>query len=550
LCVSSLLTLHSLLAQATPQTASCAVQPAPPVTEGDQAFAAGKFAKAESLYMAAIASAPSIAAYDGLMRVQLEQNKLTDGISTAQKAAAAMPASADAQALSGLALLRDGQISEASGALTKAFGLDHCSALALYGLGKFNDLLSRHLTASHEFANARRIAPWNPSITAAWILTLPTGPAPGDDTRTPTLHAFLATKPLLPPAMLARLTTTLGLLEAHASCTPVEPLKAPVNLTIDGLMLFGTHARSWGVKGRINNVDLPLFELDTSVAGIVLNPADAKKAGVHPLTTANPNGIYTAIAERVRIGPLEYLNCPVRVAPAPSLANSNSLIGTDFFRDQLIKIDYPGRRVTLTPYPDPVFGLTDRTNAPYSKDWISVYTAGSNLLIPTLINQKGPVLLLLDTGSSRTILAPNVNSKVLLKMRDKDSNIHGSSGEIVKTVPKYGGSEMEVSNPEVKGPDGEFLHVTSPLKVPVLRFGNNEFVDESVLSFDLTPKSHDTGVEIGGLMGFVVLREYYIDIDYRNGLVKLQYDDKHLYVQREGVVPGRDDAFGAVGPNP
>ena len=41
------------------------------------------------------------------------------------------------------------------------------------------------------------------------------------------------------------------------------------------------------------------------------------------------------------------------------------------------------------------------------------------------------------------------------------------------------------------------------------------------------------GVKIGGLLGFSILREYSIDIDYRNGLIVLRYDTQHRYTTRE-----------------
>jgi hypothetical protein len=512
------------------QSSACAAAPAPPVTDADRAFAAGDFSKAESLYAATIPATAT--SYAGLVRTQIEQDKLSEALASAQKAAAALPSAGDAQALPGLALIRAGQISEASAAISKAYALDRCAPLTIFALAQLNDLVSRHLTAARQYAAARTLAPSNPFLTAAWILSLPAGPTPTDDSRTPTLRAFLGTNPLLPPATLDSLKTSLALLEQHATCTPADP-RAPATLTIEGLMLYGTHVRGWGLKARVNTADLPLLELDSSVSGIVLNPGDAKKAGVHPIGAATPNAIYTAIADHVKIGPVEYQNCPVRVAPAAALANSNSLIGTDFFRDRLIRIDYVQRQVALTPYPEPPTGLSDRAVAPNQKDWSPVYMAGSNILLPTLVNKKGPAMFLLDTGAFVSILSPTLNSQVLLSMHDKDSNIHGSSGVIVKTIPKYGGSEMEVNNPEVLGPNGKFLHVSAPIKIPTLRFANTEFNDDEALSFDITPKSHDTGVEIGGLLGFSTLREFYIDLDYRNGLVRLTYDPKHLYITRE-----------------
>ena len=515
-----------------PQTTPCAVQTAPVVTEADNAFAAGDFAHAETLFAAATSKTP--ATYAGLVNSQLEQNKLREALASADKAAADLPASADAHALVGLALIRAGEIAKVSPVLASAFAIDHCSPMTLFAFARFNQLFSRHLTAQHELAIAHHLAPWNAAIAAAWILSLPLKSASGEEERTPALRAFLASKPALPPNTLSSLTNQLAILEAHLTCVPAYATQGPVNLTLEGLTFYGTRFRGYGLKSRINNVDMPLLDIDSSVSGIVFNPADAQKAGVHPLAgqATAQDGISWAIADHIKIGGVDYQNCPVQVAPAADLANSYSLIGTDFFRDRLIKIDYVQRTLTLTPYAAPAIEVIDRTIPPGEKDWSPVLIEGSNMLLPTLLNKKSPVLMLFDTGAHATIFSASVGKLLLSGMRDHDSNIHGFSGSIVKTIPKFTGSSYD-DDPEVTGPNGKLLGVTTPLKSTGLSFANTSFLEPFSLSFDLTPKSHDTGIEIGGLLGFAVLREYFIDLDYRNGLVHMLYDYQHLYTSRE-----------------
>ena len=68
---------------------------------------------------------------------------------------------------------------------------------------------------------------------------------------------------------------------------------------------MGARVRSWGVKGHVQNADLPLLELDPSVSGIVLNPGDAKKgrgeAGCWG-SPAAPGEMYYAVADRIKFG--------------------------------------------------------------------------------------------------------------------------------------------------------------------------------------------------------------------------------------------------------
>ena len=513
----------SLFSQATAaKLATCAVQTHAAASDADRAFAAGDFAKAESLS----ASASTIPAFTTLVRSQIELDKTADALASAQKAVAALPTSGDAEALLGEALLRNGQIAEAQAAFNKGYTTDHCSALAVYDIGRFSNLASRHAIAAKAFATAHTLAPADPAITAAYATSLP------EDARGPALKTLLASSPMLPPVEIARLNVALAIADQHKSCTPLEPGNA-AKLDLLGLMLYGTHARGFGIKVKVDNADLPILELDSSVSGIVLNPSDAKKAGVKPLfaTSPAPGITYYAVADHIKIGPLEYKDCVVRVAPAAALANSNSLIGTDFFRDHLQHIDYVLKTYTLTPYPTPAAGLTDRVVGADQRDWTPIFVNGSDILIPTLLNKKGPYTFLLATGSHISILAPGVNKKILLAVRDANLNLHGSSAAIIKVIPKFGGSDDD--HALVYGPTGVLLRPSQPIKVPSFQFTNNEFLDDQTLSFDLTPKSHDGGIEISGLLGFSTLREFFTDIDYRNGLVKIAYDYNHLYTIRD-----------------
>ena len=514
-------------ATAAPAKRSCIVQPAVTPTDADRAFAAGDSARAATLYRAEIAATPSARSYAGLVRSLLDQNLLTEAVDTANKAAAALPTSADAQALVGEALTRNGQIPEANAAFAKALTLDHCSAIAHLGVGRLNEFAARHATAARELAAAHALAPHDAQITAFYLPTL--APEP----RIAALHTLLASEPTLTPAAVGRLNTSLAILEQHKTCT-AAPITAPVNLNLLGVMLIGTKARSWGIKPRINNVDLAVMELDSSVAGIVLNPKDAKAANVHPLTNGPvpANGIYYAVADNIRIGAMEYHDCTVRVAPAAQLANANSLIGTDFFRDQRIHIDYVLKTVTLTPYPAASKPEIDRIVTADQSDWSSVYIVGSDILIPTWINKKGPYLFALDTGEPVSVISPDVNKRLLFATRSvADLNVKGISATFVKTFPVYGGGDPNHSL--IFGPDGNPIRVDIPVKIATLRFFNNEFADNYSQSFDFSTKSHDSGIEIAGLLGLSVISEYFTDIDYRNGLAKMAYDPQHLYSIRE-----------------
>ena len=72
-----------------------------------------------------------------------------------------------------------------------------------------------------------------------------------------------------------------------------------------------------------------------------------------------------------------------------------------------------------------------------------------------------------------------------------------------------------------------------PNRSPDLHFGGTSFLDRDALSYDISMKSHEIGIELAGIIGFSVLHEYAIDLDYRNNLMHLTPDTNQQYDKRE-----------------
>jgi hypothetical protein len=84
-----------LCAQSVPKpgAVTCMIA-AHPKTDADRAFAAGHFSDSEGLYTQQLAASPSEGAWAGLVHAQIEQNKVADALTSANRAIAALPASA------------------------------------------------------------------------------------------------------------------------------------------------------------------------------------------------------------------------------------------------------------------------------------------------------------------------------------------------------------------------------------------------------------------------------------------------------------------------
>ena len=61
-----------------------------------------------------------------------------------------------------------------------------------------------------------------------------------------------------------------------------------------------------------------------------------------------------------------------------------------------------------------------------------------------------------------------------------------------------------------------------------LRFGNLQQPNLEIVTFDLSTLCRHTGPELSGFLGFAMLRQLELKLDYRDGLVDLEYDTKRV----------------------
>ena len=178
-------------------------------------------------------------------------------------------------------------------------------------------------------------------------------------------------------------------------------------------------------------------------------------------------GGYTALADSLKIGQLEFPDCPVTVLEQRSVVDEDGLIGADVFWHFLVDIDFPNEKLRLTelpkrpdetakaitlqtdkdepetneeendkdeaassgapkPAPPAHSGPQDRYIAPEMKSYSQVYRFGHALLVPTRIGDAPGKLFLLDTGSFSNLITPAVASEV--------TKIHGDSRTVVKGI--------------------------------------------------------------------------------------------------------------------
>ena len=318
--------------------------------------------------------------------------------------------------------------------------------------------------------------------------------------------------------------------------------------------------RRIGLSVKLNNQNVSLL-LDTGAGGIIVSRTVAENAGLTRLSALHFGGIgdrglqsgYTAVADHIRIGELEFQDCVVDVISQASLAVGDGLIGANVFGDYLVDIDFPGMWLKLSPLPKhpedivPPTSLNsegeeqanaeqrdqkessatertpkeqrsspqdsqttprlprDRYIAPEMNSWTKVFRFGHAILVPTSVNDSKPMLFELDTGAFSNIL----------------------SLRAARQVAKVGSDYRD----RVKGVSGEVRQVYSSKKA-TLSFGRFRQSNLGIITFDLSNVSSQTGTEVSGFLGFEMLERLELKLDYRDGLVDFAYDPKRVPLAR------------------
>ena len=139
----------------------------------------------------------------------------------------------------------------------------------------------------------------------------------------------------------------------------------------------------------------------------------------------------------------------------------------------------------------------DRFQAPEMKDWTRIFRVGHMLLLPVNIGQSKDMLFLVDTGAGLMSISPAAAQQVTKVGRDYDMQVQGIGGKVNK------------------------VYSTESF---TLRFANLGQKVDSMTAFDTTSLSHNAGTEISGFLGAPILNRMTLRIDYRDNLIKFDYD--------------------------
>lgn len=518
--------------------AAQAMAPAPQNSEvaaADQLFVSGNLAEAATKYQAIVNTNPMVvAAQVGLIRTYLIQQKLDEAQAAANAALAVLPNAPLLLTTMGDLQFRLGKIPDAERLYLKARSLDPKDPAPYLGLTRVYSSYSLYRRAYDQMNRARELAPNDFAVQMLWLQSLPW------NDRIAAVQSYLAGPGVQNPQVARPLRQYLEFLQRNSDTMGQHPCRLASKVEETNTKLYaipraGMQLGASGLVVKLNKQEMHLA-VDTGADGILIGRAAAERAGLKRLAyrpvagmgDSGSQGGYTAVADQIKVGDLEFEDCVVRVTDAAApIANQDGLIGTDVFRSYLIDIDIPGAKLRLSPLPkrpnEPVAPPTLQTTpqatpeldsailaaslpkdayvAPEMANWTKVYRLKHILLIPTLVDSVGPLLFMIDTGSFSNVLSTQAAREVTQVRSDPTSQLRGLSGSVA--------------------------HVYRADKAN-LQFGRYEQQNQDIVTFDMTTISKNTGTEVSGILGFAMLRILQIRIDYRDGLVDFLYDPHHL----------------------
>ena len=534
--IQSLALVSALLAFPAQQLwcVSCPVVKHGAPSDADKALLAGDYAKAESLFSAAVAAHPEDTdATVGLVHTLLLEQKVLDadeavhtalGSGDASKPNQSATRSAALLTLKGEVLLRQGKPWDVEKLVLDSYKLDPCNPQTRLLFAEFAQVNSRYATARQQIGLAHQFDPDDPQIRAAWIQTLPL------PQRVSEMESFLAAPNGADPDAARQMKAELDRWKKQAT----EPVRAcrlsstetSAEIPFIKLNGYAGHSRASGLEMTLNSTQARL-QLGAGQGGLTVYRPVAEHAGLKRLSDSQPGAFpgakptYTAYADSIKFGNLEFHNCTLTVIDASSpYDDGDGNLDIDVFSDFLLTVDYPMRKLSLAPLPvrpsqasasapslhtdrneDPEIAsplATDRYIAPEMKDYTQIYRAGKSLILPAgLTGEKAkdpataPIkLFILDLGTAET----NVSFGVAMDV----SKVHEQNAA-------FGGGKMKVADEITYN----FAHMAQKVN--------------GVVTTDTTEASKESGMEIAGFLGANTFELLIMHVDYRDGLLKFEY---------------------------
>jgi len=532
------------------RAATCKVIPAHAPSEVEVAFQKGDHAQAAKLLEADLAKTPGDPDKTALLvRALLWQQKNAEASDALNKALVVHPDSATLLTEKAEVLYRLGKPWDVGSAVAAALKADPCFPRAFYVYAWLLGAQSNRASQRKAIQSAHQLDPNDDEFSSYWINSLPL------TERIAAVQADIDSGRITDSAKLEARKKYLDALKKLAAEPPKQcrlasheetaevPMLAIIAQQYGGAQHGSLAAKAYGLGVRINGHDA-MLQIDTGASGLIISKSAAEHAGLKLTQALKVSGIgdegpangHLAYADSIQMGGLEFKDCAVTVMDKLAIGEQDGIIGTDVFAAYLVTLDYPMHKLLLSQLPprpgepqetetrlatsgsdipeskpadsgaagaagkatESQIKFYDRYIAPEMKDYIPIYRVGHDLITPGSLHKPDLSLFLIDTGAWATEVTPDAARPFTKVDENRSQTIIGVNG---KVEHPYVAEAVDVS----------FGGISKRLLgVPALSLNRGFF----------------PGMEVAGLIGADILQELTIHIDYRDGLVKFEYDPK------------------------
>ncbi len=281
--------------------------------------------------------------------------------------------------------------------------------------------------------------------------------------------------------LLAIVTLVLSALDARDRVS-LGPYVVPPARTV-GLL----------VKARVNGGPVLRLLLDSGAQYLVLDRKAAARsecsggAGLDLVGAGAPATVVKKLQARtVELGDLMLRDVPLLIASRQLPDGLQGVLPLSAFAEFLIRLDIPGKRLDLLPYP------AERDER---KGALPALSSNRLLFLKGIVNETNEGYFLLDTGASYNAISRNMVRRL---------NI---SEALESLVPLQGGvAEM----------DAPLLTGRVRLRFPAI-----ELVHGPIVGLDLSTASRYHNLEVAGLIGYPALSGSVLLVNYRDALVRI-----------------------------
>ncbi|MBI3665404.1 MAG: aspartyl protease family protein, partial [Acidobacteria bacterium] len=319
----------------------------------------GDFKAAAASYRRLVEQGPaSDEARATLVRALVRNGDLAEASLELDKALQVAPNSAAVQVAAGDVFFRRAAFHKALAAYQKASELDARYAPAWLGLSRVSYCLSLSRSAQNHIRKAHECAPDDPDVLAAWASLLRSRPD-----HIAALERVLASydkdsKPARNLKAHIAADKAVGDRKTGILASPYHNAEIPLRT-----VAHGPHTmHGWALRVGFNDKEPISLLLDTGAGGISVSRRAADRFRLEYLGEEGPELLGVgdekpvpfrlALAKKVQVGDVIFENHTVTVADRTRDADADGLIGTDVFSQFLVRLDFPKGKLRLTTFPN------------------------------------------------------------------------------------------------------------------------------------------------------------------------------------------------------